>query len=107
MILRTCIENNNYNIPLSLQTYNFGPGNMEEVLSMCSSLENLDKSDLRNDPTNNTWLRYRSFLNIGDPEYVEHVFSYLQNHTDLTVQKRSGEQVTISIVNDHQKSLNY
>ena len=103
MILRDCIENNNYNIPLSLQTYNFGYGNMDKVLAICSETENVDRNEITSDPTNNSWLQYRSNLTIGDPEYVEHVFSFLENNTELTVQKRNGDLVTISIANDYQK----
>ena len=104
MILRTCIEDNNYNIPLAIQTYNLGPGNMATALEMCSDLENIDENELRNNPTNNEWLRYRSFLNSGDSKYVEHVFSFLDNNTKLTVLDRNGKQITINLTNDYENS---
>ena len=102
MIFRKYLENNNYNIPLTLQTYNFGPGNMDQALSMCSELEHIDKEKMKKDPTNNAWLRYRAFLNVGDPEYVEHVFSYLDTDT-LSVRTKDNEEITIKIINDYQK----
>jgi len=103
MILRNCIEQNDYNIPLSLQTYNFGPGNMAEALSVCSANESVSEERMISDPTNTKWLDYREFLNTGDPLYVEHVFSYLPDETELTVLKRDGTPVSITLCNDQQK----
>ena len=106
MILRNCIEQNDYNIPLSLQTYNFGPGNMAEALSACSANESVSEDRMKSDPTNTKWLNYREFLNTGDPLYVEHVFSYLPDETELTVLKRDGTPVSITLCNDQQKVPN-
>lgn len=100
MILRNYLENNNYNIPLTLQTYNFGPGNMQKVLNACSSLEQENIKDMRNTPTNNSWLKYRAHLNIGDAKYVEHVFSFLENNTTLSVKNRENKNISINITND-------
>ena len=105
MILRNYLENANYNIPLALQTYNFGPGNMEKVLSDCSKKENKEISELRNNSTNNDWLNYRSTINAGDSKYVEHVFSYLPNDTELSVKKRNNEVKTVKISNTIENSL--
>ena len=104
MILRTCIENNDYNVPLALQTYNFGPGNMQKVLNACGENENIEISKMRENPNNNDWLQYREFLGIGDPQYIEHVFSFLPNHSNLTVLKRNRQPVTVHIINDQQKT---
>lgn len=103
MILRNCIDNYNCNIPLSLQTYNFGPGNINKVLNACSSDKGVDINSLKDDPTNNAWLNYRSFLGIGDPEYVEHVFSYL-NTKAIKVLDKDGNQVTINLNNELKNS---
>ena len=105
MILRTCIEDNNYNIPLAIQTYNLGPGNMSNAITMCCNLENIDENELRNNPTNNEWLRYRAFLNTGDPEYVEHVFSFLKDNTKITILDRSSKPISITLSNDYQKKI--
>lgn len=103
MIFRNYLEANKYNIPLTLQTYNFGPGNMSKVLSTCSSLENVEESSLRNNPTNNKWLNYRAFLNIGDSKYVEHVFSFLNKDSTINVKNRNNENISIKITNDYVK----
>lgn len=107
IILRTSIENSNYNIPLGIQTYNLGPGNISRSLSMCCDLENVNKNDIVNNPTNNIWLNYRAFLNTGDDLYVEHVFSFLDNDTTITVLDREGNPITIRIINDYEKEKAY
>lgn len=101
MILREYIENSNYNIPLAIQTYNMGPGNMNKVLNTCGDLENVDVDTMRSNPTNNTWLNYRAFLNVGDAKYVEHVFSYLGKHSNLQVMKRDTSKVSVNLANDY------
>lgn len=103
MILRQCIDNSNYNIPLALQTYNYGYGNMQTVLDECCNNEGIDEDTLRNDPSNNSWLQYRDILSIGDSKYVEHVFSYLPNETNITIKDQDYNDVNIKIINDHQK----
>ncbi|MBQ8131936.1 MAG: transglycosylase SLT domain-containing protein, partial [Bacilli bacterium] len=100
MILRSNMEANNYNIPLALQSYNFGPGNMNKVLKTCAELEHIDEASMRQNPTENSWLNYRAFLHTGDSKYVEHVFSYLGND-EVRVQKRNNETVKVALTNDH------
>ena len=104
MLLRNCLEENNYNIPLALQTYNFGPGNMYTVLSTCSELENIDEDELLQNPTNTSWLDYREFLNTGDCQYIEHVFSFLPSDTTITVKDRDNNNISITIFNDYQNT---
>ena len=103
MIARTSIEDSNYNIPLGLQTYNFGPGSISNVLNTCCSQENVDKKEVKNDPTNNIWLNYRAFLHTGDAKYVEHVFSFLDNNAEITVLDRDGNKRTVKLSNDYQE----
>lgn len=107
MILRSILENYNYNIPLSTQAYNFGMGNMRKSLAMCSDLKNIEVNDMINDCGNNQWLSYRSFLNTGDSRYVEHVFSFLNPDTTITVQKRDGSLIGLNIINESCKNITY
>ena len=105
MILRGYIENANYNIPLAIQTYNMGPGNMNKVLNTCSSNEKIEVSTMKNNPTNNKWLKYRSHINAGDSKYVEHVFSYLGDKQELSVKKRDSSKISVNIANDNLNSI--
>lgn len=100
IILRNRLEENNYNIALALQSYNFGIGNMNTVINNCSDSTGLLKSDIRNNCTNPEWLNYRNTISVGDPQYIEHVFSYIPNDTVLTIKDRDDNDHSLKIVND-------
>ena len=108
MIAQNCFEKWNYNIPLAIQEYNMGEGNIEKMLSTCSSLENIEREELTRNTTNPAWLDYRAFLNSGDPEYIEHVFRYLNNGYTLRFKRVDNKQdECLTIYNDYQKEKNY
>lgn len=105
MILQNTLELENYNILLALQTYNFGPGNMEKSLTMCQDLSNVSVSTMKNDMEENEWRYYREFLNVGDPYYVEHVLSYLNctsdsNISEITVLNRANQEISLKLKNE-------
>ena len=100
MIWRNRIEENNYNIPIGTQGYNYGPGNMDKVFNSFSYDTGITKGELKDDYSNADWLKYRDAVSVGDPLYVEHVFSYIENGTTLTIKKRDGDIVKLKIVND-------
>lgn len=100
IIIRNRLEENNYNIALALQSYNFGIGNMNTVINNCSDSTGLLKSDIRNNCTNPEWLNYRNTISVGDSQYIEHVFSYIPNNTVLTIKDRDDNDHSLKIVND-------
>lgn len=100
IIIRNRLEENNYNIALALQSYNFGIGNMNTVINNCSDSTGLLKSDIRNNCTNPEWLNYRNTISVGDSQYIEHVFSYIPNDTVLTIKDRDDNDHSLKIVND-------
>ena len=97
MFLRECLEAENYNIPLAVQAYNFGQGNINKVLNNCYE----NSEEIRNNPLNNIWLDHRAFLNIGDAQYIEHVFRYLPPNKTINVRRRDNTIVSIPIQNDY------
>lgn len=101
MILRNCLEYYDYNIPLAIQAYNFGIGNVDEVIAYCSTSNNQSSDEIINDSTNNKWLEYRNNISVGDPKYIEHVFSYLGDNKTITIQDRNGNNHSIKIVNEY------
>ena len=103
MELRNAMESFNYNIPQATQAYNFGVGGMNQTLAICSRNIGEPQEKLEKSPTNNAWLNFREVLSMGDPEYVEHTYSYLPNHTTLTVLDREGIQHYVTITNDYVK----
>ena len=104
MILRNCLEYYNYNIPMGLQAYNMGCGSVEKVVERCSSSEGLTEDTIINTQTNNEWTKYRRIIDTGDPEYLEHVLSYLENGQNIEVLKRDGSMKTVKITNDYVKA---
>ena len=105
MIIRNKIEEYDYNIPLSIQGYNFGAGNMANSIAMCSDLENVSKEEIKSNVTDPLWLNYRQFLGVGDPQYVEHIFSFIPSNTIITVKDRDGNDHSIQIVNDNVNTI--
>lgn len=104
MLLQFALEANNYNIPLGIQTYNFGTGNISQVLKMCESISGTPISEMKNNMEETEWRYYREFLNIGDPYYVEHVLSYLPNNKEITVKNRANQDITLKVVNEALKN---
>lgn len=102
MFIRNTLETYNYNIPLAIQGYNFGYGNMSRSIAMCSDLENISREEVKENITNAPWMNYRQFLGVGDPQYVEHIFSFIPNNTVINVLDRDGNNHSIQIVNDYQ-----
>lgn len=100
MILRECLEYYDYNIPLAIQAYNFGMGNVDEVLAYCTTSSNISSDTIINQPSNNSWTKFRSYIDVGDSEYLEHVFSYLGDSKKISVQDRDGNTHTLTIEND-------
>ena len=100
MIWRNRIEANNYNIALGTQEYNFGPGNMDKVFASFNYDTGITKSDLKEDYSNTKWMEYRNVVHVGDPLYVEHVFSYLEDGTVLKTRTLDDGVIEIKIVND-------
>lgn len=81
MILRTCLNDFNYDIRKAVQAYNFGYKNM---------------SSLGND-----WTVNRKNLDVGDAKYFEHVFSFLPDGYSLTIKKDDGSSIDVILDNIH------
>lgn len=103
MDLKNALEAFNYNIPQGVQAYNYGIGGMNESLAMCSNNIGISQETLEKTPSNNEWLNYRESFEMGDSKYIEHVFSYLPNNTQIKVQDNDGNIHSIIIINDYIK----
>lgn len=98
MIFQNYLEQSNYNIPIAVQKYNYGPGNMNTVLG--------DKSKyFEEHPTNSDWLENRDLVSAGDSEYIEHVFSFLPTNL-INVKTRDNKNISIMITNNYEKEKN-
>lgn len=101
MTLRNCLEYYDYNIPLAIQAYNFGMGNVDEVIAYCTTSNNISSDEIINNSTNNKWLDYRNQIDVGDNQYLEHVLSYLGDNKTITIQDRDGNNHSLLIKNDY------
>ena len=104
MLLQIALEANDYNIPLGIQTYNFGTNYINKCLKMCESISGTPVSAMKNDMNKTEWRYYREFLNIGDPYYVEHVLSFISDKNEITVKNRANQDITLKITNTAQKT---
>lgn len=99
MIFQGVLEQYNYNIPLALQAYNFGYGNIKKMLNTCFASTGVNIDEMIDDVNHTEWMNYRNFLGVGDGNYVEHVLENLENNEELVVRKRNLEEVKIQIHN--------
>ena len=107
IILRYNLERNNYNVPITIQEYNYGCGNMSKVLTATANKDGITKDDIINDPTNLDFMEYRTIINggdkrHGDDEYIEHVLQYVNG--DIVIKMKDSDDIVYNV--EHQKSLN-
>lgn len=106
MYLQKCLEMQKGNIPLAIQTYNYGPTNMKNVLIKTCEEENVSMDDLISGKSN-LWVKYLDNLQktkgegVGDNKYFEHVLSYLGDNFDLSCIV-DGKEVTQKFVNQNE-----
>ncbi len=98
----------NYNIPLAIQAYNYGPGNINNLLEIESSVTGKSVNELIDDKTNVDFINYTNNISQGDPNYLKNVLSYLD---DKKIDIKSIDKnhignlvITNSIVLNNQKA---
>ena len=70
------------NVLLTLQAYNFGPGNVEYVLDVMSQNTGMSRDEIVNDKNSIEFTKYTNSINVGDPDYVNHVMRYVGTDSD-------------------------
>ena len=105
MYFQQCLKNSNYNIPFAIQMYNFGYGNMEEVLK--AYLNNNNATIINDiDYIEWDWSDYRYVVNEGDLEYLEKVISYLEDTEKVVCKKGEKDTVQFQIMDkSNEKTL--
>ena len=96
MILRDCLNRTNYNLPVAIQMYNFGYGNMNKVFKTTYGY-NINFEEACIDCDNN-WLEYRETIKDGDNKYLEHILSYIEELEDIQI-KKGDEIVSYNFIN--------
>lgn len=106
MLLQNCIRFTYPNIAQAIQTYNFGVGNMCDVLDAYEENENISRDDAIKRINDDKWLEYRNIVPVGDKEYLEHVLSYIPTNT-ITILDSNGNPLKIKIQNDYINEKTY
>lgn len=96
MILKDCLNKSNYNLPVAIQMYNFGYGNINKVFKTTYG-ENIDFENICKD-CDNSWLENRENINEGDSKYLEHILSYIEDIEEIEI-KKGKEIVSYNFIN--------
>ena len=104
MIFQECLIRDDYNLTMAVQEYNFGHGGLMTSINAASnalgeSVDTLTQND------NTDWFDYRTYnvssdgYQMGDPNYVENVFKYVNDNESLHFTKPDGEQISVKYHN--------
>ena len=104
MLLQITFREQNYNIPRAIQAYNYGSSYMNNVVNACSYSTGCTFEEL-NDPTNLSWLDYRSIIKSGDPYYLENVLQYVPDGTNMEFRTPDNEVITLTFNNLSQNQV--
>ena len=82
-ILASCAKNRLYNIPLAIQDYNLGYGNVNKILTITRDKEGYNSvADISDDQKNLSFTKYTYYVTgfdnkYGDKDYVKNVAKYI------------------------------
>lgn len=91
MIFQNCLRESNFNLPIAIQRYNYGIGNIKKVLKYCYGTSEVSIE------TGLDWLDSRNIINVGDSNYLEHVLSYINNSDDIVCLDSEGNKIKYQV----------
>lgn len=100
MYIANLVKSYNGNVLMALQSYNFGGGSVDAVLSAYATASGISKESLyqKDYLYDLGWMAYRNIINNGDKQYVENVLRYLPtDHSTLTFKLNSAESISYDI----------
>lgn len=89
MIYKSCMKYMNNNPILATLCYNMGYGNVSYIVSKYAKECNISYDDVLNNYTDLGWQKYIKFINVGDKNYIDHVFSYKKS-PDIKITDDNG-----------------
>lgn len=93
LILRDALETYDYNIPIAIQAYNFGYGNMSKVFDAYTGDTGISKKSIINDTDNIDFTNYTNVVvGQGDSEYLNHVMRYVDSD-EITVKRIDNDNI--------------
>lgn len=103
LIFRDALETYDYNIPLAIQAYNFGYGNMAKVLNAYSEETGKSKNSIIADSDNVDFTKYTGVvIGQGDCEYLDHVMRYVDSDHIAIKKYDNNNVITIDFNTNNQ-----
>lgn len=107
MILQNSMEYMDHNILAGIQCYNMGCGNVNDILDAYSKHTGKSKEIILNDPADTGWMEFRKIKTVGEPQYVEKVFSWMGEENTIKNVKRDGTLVCLTVANQEEYKKMY
>ena len=107
MILQNAMEYMDHNILAGIQCYNMGCGNVNDILDAYSKYSGKSRNTILKDISDTGWMDFREIIKVGEPNYVEKVFSWMGEDKDIKNVKRDGSLVSISVGNKKESKKVY
>jgi hypothetical protein len=110
MIYQGALRNNNYNLAMSVQEYNFGHGGLLTAINAASNYYGVSRDSLMENE-NTDWFNFRTAnvsaqgYQMGDPNYVENVFKYINNDEILTFKTPDNEIISVKYNNLNMRKI--
>jgi len=99
MVLQNTMEYMDYNTLAAVQCYNMGYANMKKILTAYSNDCGKSINRILKDSTDRGWLDYRNIINVGDQNYIEHVFSWMGENVGIKTIKNDGTLINLNVTN--------
>lgn len=99
MILQNAMEYMDHNVLAAIQCYNMGCGNVNKILDAYSKYSGKSRKSILNDVSDTGWMDFREIIKVGEPNYVEKVFSWMGEENSIKNVKRDGSLVSINVGN--------
>lgn len=101
MYFQNCMDYMNNNPIAAIQCYNYGYGNMQQVLKQYSLQTGKTPQQILSNISDCGWLDCRNVIseNVGDRHYVENVISWLGPRIDMDKQKDQAVVYKLTITN--------
>ena len=108
MILQNAMEYMDHNILAGIQCYNMGCGNVNDILDAYSKYSGKSRNAILKDVADTGWMDFREIIKVGEPNYVEKVFSWMGEDNSIKNVKRDGSLVSINVGNqtENKKCIN-
>lgn len=91
VLLRKSAEYMDYHVLASIQCYNLGKGNMDDIFDKIYEETGLTKKEILSDQENILFYQYTYVIDEGDPFYLSNVFAFLSDYGETITFKHFGD----------------